>query len=235
MIMKKFIFILLAGFSVIISAQAQASSIILEPKVVVVRVGETFTLQVVIDPLGSSQYTTRFSITFPPDRLEVTSFVFGNNWLAVPQPLYDLLDNQRGRLIKTGGWPKGFSSPVSFGVITFRAKKAGDSVINVSSQSFILDATNKSTLTSRPQVRVVAVGGPLPPVSTIEPLLDLPAGEPNLFDISLTPEQVISRRSMMFFTLLFLIAIFLGITGRFIFVWFKRRLIEQKIKNDKDF
>ena len=72
--------LILAGFSVIISAQAQASSIILEPKVVVVRVGETFTLQVVIDPLGSSQYTTRFSITFPPDRLEVTSFVFGNNW-----------------------------------------------------------------------------------------------------------------------------------------------------------
>lgn len=212
----------------------QASSIIFKPDVITSQVGETFTLPVVVDPAGSWQYTVRFSVAFRPDLLEATSFVFGPNWIAVPQPGYDSLDNRRGELIKTGGFANGFSSPVLFGTVTFRAKGPGDSAIAVGPQSFILDAKNRSTLESRPQARIIAAGGPILEASSIEPLPNLPSGEKNIFDISLTPEQKPTRHSTAFFILLFAIAGFLGIIGQIIFVWVKRRSFMKKIKHDKD-
>lgn len=176
----------------IIASSAQASSFILKPNVFAVQAGETFTLPVVVDPAGKSQYTVRLSITFTPDLLEVTSFVFDQNWIVVSQPRYDILDNKQGQLIKTAGFPRGFLSPAPFGTIIFRAKGPGSSVISFDSQSFVLDAKNKSTLESRPQVKVVATEASVPKasvpnISSVAPLPNLPVGETNLFDISAKP------------------------------------------------
>jgi len=170
-----------------IASSVQASSFILKPNVFTVQVGKTFTLPIVVDPAGKSQYTVRLSITFPPDLLEVTSFTFGQNWIAVSQPGYDTIDNKQGKLIKTAGFPKGFSSPVSFGTIIFKAKGPGTSAISADSKSFVLNATNKSTLESRPQVKVVAAETSVPNASSIAPLPSLPVGETNLFDINAKP------------------------------------------------
>ena len=85
----------------IIASSVQASSFVLKPNVFAVQVGKTFALPVVVDPAGKSQYTVRLSIAFPSDLLEVTSFAFGQNWIAVSQPKYDVLDNKQGQLIKT--------------------------------------------------------------------------------------------------------------------------------------
>jgi hypothetical protein len=225
--------VLLAGLAA--ATAAQASSFIFEPNVVTMQVGKTFALPVVIDPTGFPQYTVRFYITFPPDLLEVTSFDFGPNWLAVPQPGYDSLDNQRGELIKTAGFPRGFSAPVSFGTITFRATGPGDGAIAVGPQSFVLDAKNSNTLESRPQVRVIAAEGSAPKAESVEQLPNLPpTGEKNIFDVSLVPEQKTSRPSIAFFLLLFAAAALLGIIGRFVVVWFRRRSFMQKMKHDKD-
>ena len=186
--MKKslFIFLLLVGFTT--ASSAEASSVIFEPNVITVQNGKMFTLPVVIDPSGIPQYTVRLAITFPPDLLEVASFAFRENWLAVPQPGYDSVNNIVGELIKTGGFPKGFSSPVPFGTITFRAKAGGESMIIVGTQSFVLDAENRSTLDFRPQVRIVATVGSPGKASSIKPPPDLPQGEQNLFDINLIPQ-----------------------------------------------
>ena len=181
-----FIFLLLVGLTT--ASSAEASSVIFEPNVITVQTGKTFTLPVVIDPLGIPQYTVRLAIVFPPDLLEVTSFAFGENWLAVPQPGYDSINNIRGELIKTGGFPRGFSSPVSFGTITFRAKVGGDGMIIVGTQSFVLDDGNRNTLDFRPQVRIVATVGSPGKASSVKPPPDLPQGETNLFDINLIPQ-----------------------------------------------
>ncbi len=175
--------ILLVGLAA--AAPAEASSVVFTPNVIAVQVGRTFTLPVVVDPAGKPQYTVRLALTFPPDLLEITSFTFDPNWIAVPQPHYDLIDNKRGELIKTAGFPKGFSSPISFGTITFKAKGAGDNRIVVETQSFMLDASDKSTLESRSQVRIVITEGQPPKTSSIALLPNLPPGETNLFDVTL--------------------------------------------------
>lgn len=185
---KLIIYILLLGSGLATASYAHASSIIFEPNVITAHVGQTFTLPITIDPGDSPQYTVRLDAAFPPNVLEVTAFSFSQDWLAIPQPGYDSINNQVGQLIKTAGWPKGFSAPQLFGTITFRAKQAGDSAIVLGLKSFVLDAKNISTLESRPQTRVFISEGSAPQGPSLEPLPNLPVGEQNLFDISLTPE-----------------------------------------------
>lgn len=180
----------LAVLGVIISNPhiTEASSFVFPSKVITVEKGQTFTMPVIVDPSGEKNYTVRFTLGFPSNILEVTSFTFDPSWLAVPQPGFDLIDNKIGQFIKTAGFPKGFSVPESFGTVTFRAKMSGEAVITVGPQSFVLNAENKSALESRPQVRVFVTEGQAPKPSSTEPLPNLPQGETNLFDISLEPQ-----------------------------------------------
>lgn len=169
-------------------SETNASLFVFQNKVMTVESGQTFMMPVAIDPSGLKNYTVRFTLGFPSDMLEVTSFDFAPTWLAVPQPRYDLIDNKSGELIKTAGFPQGFSSSIPFGTVTFRAKSIGKSIIAVGPRSFVLNAENKSTLESRPQIRVIATEGGAGGASSTEPLPNLPQGETNLFDISLVPE-----------------------------------------------
>lgn len=180
-------FVILLGF-VAMPSETHASSFVFQSKVITVEKGQTFTMPVVIDPSGEKNYTVRFTLGFPSDILEVTSFTLSPSWIAVPQPGYDLIDNTRGEFIKTAGFPKGFSLPESFGTVTFRAKAAGEANITVGPRSFVLNGESKSTLESRPQVRVIATEGLVPKAPSITPLPNLPPGETNLFDINLIPQ-----------------------------------------------
>ena len=85
---------------------AEASSFVFPNKVIIVKSGQAFTLPVTLDPSGEKNYTVRFTLGFPQDILEVTSFTFAPSWLAVPQPGYDLIDNKSGQFIKTAGFLK---------------------------------------------------------------------------------------------------------------------------------
>ncbi len=234
--MKKFLatfFIFIIGFTAV--SRAEASSVIFKPNVVSVQVGKTFTLPVVIDAEGTQQYTVRLFLTFSPDLLEVTSFSFAPNWIVLSQPGYDSIDNKQGELIKTAGFPKGFSTPASFGTITFRAKNSGESAIIVGPKSFILDARNNSTLSSRPQVRVIVTkGAVVPEVPSVQPLPNLPAPPQNIFDIISVPSPTGNRLSVVFLIILFIVAALLGIIGRIIFVKLGHWLIIRKTKHDKD-
>lgn len=152
--------------------------------------GATFTVPVTINPTDDKSYTVRFALDYPPEMLEVTSFTFAPNWLAVPQPRYDLIDNVGGHLVKTAGFPGGFSDLQSFGIVTFRAKKSGTAAVAVGAQSFILNAKNTSTLESRPQMQIVITEVFVPEVSrpVAVPLPSLPVEKENLFDIGITPQ-----------------------------------------------
>lgn len=172
------------------ASSAEASSFVFQSKIITVEKGQTFMMPVVIDPSGLKNYTVRFTLGFPPDVLEVTSFTFAPHWLAVPQPRYDLIDNKSGELIKTAGFPQGFSLPEPFGTVTFRVKTVGKAIITVGPRSFVLNAENKSTLESRPQVRVIATEGGAGTAPSAESLPNLPQGETNLFDIISEPIKV---------------------------------------------
>ena len=104
---------------------------------------------------------------------------------------------------------------------------------SVGSQSFIANAENTSTLESRPQARVVAAAVSVPSASSIKPLPHLPLGQKNIFDVGLAPAQTASGPGWIFFTLLFAAAMLLGIIGRFVFAWFRRRSLMKKMKYDK--
>ena len=190
--------LLLAGFGV--ASRAEASVISFTPTAITAQAGTSVTLQVMVDPSGVAQYTTRLALSFPPNLFEVTSFAFNPSWIALAQPGYDLIDNTHGELIKTGGYPKGFSSPTAFGTITLRAKASGQGVIALESQSFTLDGSNKSTLPSGPQVQVSVAQSsapPAPPAPAVAPQKAAPpagAATPPLessplFDLTSEPSQ----------------------------------------------
>ena len=160
---------------------AQASTIQFQTNTVNVQPGDTFTVRITMVPDAPAQYTARFILQFPPQLLAVSSFSLDSRWIPLPQKGYDLIDNTGGQIIKTAGFPGGFKSPTTFGTITFKAKAAGTGLLTVGSNSFVLNAQNKSTLSARPQIalRVGNTTGVLAvPVS-------LPAGQPNLFDVRL--------------------------------------------------
>lgn len=217
---------------------ASASSVIFESDAVLTQTGGTFTLPLSVDPAGSPQYTVRINVAFPPDLLQVASFAFSKDWIAVSQPGYDIIDNKRGTLVKTGGFPKGFSSPVTFGSIVFRTKGAGAGAVVVGPESLVLNEKNANTLEARPQILVTAAERSVFKEPSAQPLPEEPPpsdlAEKNIFDIGLVPEQTASRPSTAFFLLLFAVAAALGIAGRFIFVLIRRRLIIKKLKHDKE-
>ncbi|MEK7192677.1 MAG: hypothetical protein AAB682_00895, partial [Patescibacteria group bacterium] len=52
-----------------------------------------------------------------------------------------------GTLIKSAGYPSGFSSSVPFGTISFRAKKAGTGIIKIGNGSLAFEANSQMALT----------------------------------------------------------------------------------------
>lgn len=136
------------------SLHVSASGFLLSDSTITVSAGQTFSLPVSVDPYEEGQYTVRLVAQFSPEVLEVADFSFASSWLALSQPGYDLVDNTNGQLVKTAGYPQGFTVAQTFGTITFRAKQAGETTIAVGAQSFILNAENTDTLHSRPQALV---------------------------------------------------------------------------------
>ncbi len=178
----------LAGW-LVVPLVTQASSFDVSRNIITVVQGQNFTVPVTINPAGEKSYTARFTLGYPADLLEVTSFTFASSWLPLSQSGYDLIDNSNGQLIKTAGFPQGFSTAQAFGTVTFHTKQAGQAVLTVGPQSFILNAQNQSTLESRPQIQVVinqSLVTPAPAVP-LAPLPSLPAEKKNIFDLGLAP------------------------------------------------
>lgn len=145
--MKKIKFGLLTLLTLVFSASfVSASTFVLSPSESTFKPGQSFSLIVSVDPQGSKVYTSKMSLTFPADILEVESFTFSNGWQALSQSGYDLVDNKSGSLIKTAGFTGGLSSKTNFGVVNFRVKKEGSAKVVVSSSSALYDENSKNVL-----------------------------------------------------------------------------------------
>jgi hypothetical protein len=172
--MKKSLFLItLIAAGVVLATSVWAATIIsLSPANVSVNQGRTFNLIISVNPQGIKNYTVKAELKYPADLLEVKSFSFGNNWMALVQPGYDLIDNTNGVLIKTAGYPAGTSSAVTFGTISFLAKKAGSGTIQVGNNSLALDSGNQNVLSStlaQASVNITAPVSPPAPAPTPTP------------------------------------------------------------------
>ncbi len=160
------IFSAVAALFIAMPAMA-ATSVSLSPSTINTVEGNNFNMLVMVNPQGVGNYTTKLVFNFPADLMEVTSFNFGDGWMPLTQSGYNLVDNTNGTLIKTGGYPAGYTSGVTFGTISFHAKKSGNGAIKVLSTSVSYDANNNNALGSTlPQTTVAISAIPVAPVKT---------------------------------------------------------------------
>lgn len=154
---------------ILASSAMAATTISFSPTNINVNSGEDFNLVISLDPQGIKNYTVKAEVDYPSDLLEVKSFNFSQDWMAITQSGYDLIDNTNGRLIKTAGYPGGISAAATFGTITFSAKKAGQGTINLGSDSIALDSGNQNLLAgplSQSSVEITAPAAPSTQPST---------------------------------------------------------------------
>ncbi len=153
---KKIFSLILVGLVFGITAFA-ATIISLSPANISVKQGQNFNLAVSVNPQSVKNYTVKLEMKYPADILEVKSFSFDDAWSQLKQPGYDLIDNAGGTLIKTAGYPGGFTSGASFGTIVFKAKKSGDAVIQITGNSLALNADNQNIIGGLPVETLVTI------------------------------------------------------------------------------
>jgi len=168
--MKKYLLTILLGAfgTMVIAAPAlAATSVSFAPVNVSVRQGQTFTLTIGVNPQGVKNYTAKTELHYPADLLEVKSFTFAPSWMPLAQTGYDLTDNTNGVLIKTAGYPGGVSSALTFGTVSFLAKKSGNGTITLNSgNSLALDANNQNVIAGASVQTAVAISAPAPTPTT---------------------------------------------------------------------
>ncbi|MES3031251.1 MAG: cohesin domain-containing protein [Patescibacteria group bacterium] len=142
-----------------------ATNVVFTPATASITAGQTFTMTVAINPNGASNYAEKVEIKYPAGMLEVRNFTLNSAWTALNQPGYDLIDNANGVLIKSAGYPAGFTSTATFGTITFYAKTAGTASVSVGSNSIAFDANSQSTLVGTPAT--VTIGAYVAPATPI--------------------------------------------------------------------
>lgn len=146
--MKK-IFFIVAVLGVVLTSVNYASATTLSflPTKLTVVEGQKIELIVVAIPENNERnYTASIELKYPSDIFEVKSVTYWKGWVPVVRPDYDVDDSEKGLLIKTAGYPEGFTEQKVFAVVTFNAKKSGSGSITFGSNSFVLDANNWDTL-----------------------------------------------------------------------------------------
>ena len=160
---KKSIFtIILSGLGMMVLAMPvfAAASLSLSPVNVNVTEGQNFSVVIAVDPQDVKNYTVKVELEYPADLVEAKSFTLGSDWMALSQSGYDLIDNTNGVLVKTAGYPGGLSSAATFGTVSFLAKKAGDGIIKIASDSIVLNEENQNVLITPLTETFVAVASP---------------------------------------------------------------------------
>lgn len=144
--------------AVVLASPALAVTIVsLSPASINVGSGQNFNVSITVNPQGVSNYVEKVELKYPADILEVKSFTLGNAWMALTQPGYDLIDNTNGVLLKSAGYPSGFSSATTFGTVSFYAKKAGNGKITVGNNSLAFEVNSQSSLSGSPVLFTITV------------------------------------------------------------------------------
>ena len=210
-ITKKFIFTIIFGVLetiVLVTPVLAATTLLFAPANIDVAEGEDFTMRVVANPeRGIKSYTIKLELEYPADLLEVKSFTIADNWMQLNQSGYDLIDNTNGLLIKTAGFPGGFSGPITFGTASFLAKKEGEGIIKVGEDSFVLDSASQDVLGGFLDETLVKIAA-LPPEEEIIPEEE---ATPALFDILIAPvARQVQKKPYLPIIIVILILIIVG-------------------------
>lgn len=173
---KKFFVSLVLFLSVLVPQISLASSISLRSSSTKVEPTKTFTLSIYTDPKSVASYTAQINLKFPVDLVSVESFTYNSAWLPLTPSGYDLIDNTNGKLIKTAGYPNGFSTETLLGTVVFKAKKAGAVVISTERDSYILDVDSNNTLNTYGSFSITASTPTVtpPPSTTTPPVVKTP-------------------------------------------------------------
>ncbi len=150
-----------------------------------VKVGELFTVPIVLNAQGQLIDTIRLRFVFEPDHLEAVRFVLGSTFPNVSPGGF--IDNTSGVLYQGGftiNEPNGASS--TFGQITFRAKIEGATTLTVDGASLLLYAGDRTNAGAGDSSSTLIVKGE-PTIPTQEPQAVDSHGTP-LFSVSLTHE-----------------------------------------------
>lgn len=191
--------LMVLGMVALTAPVSAATTLLLTPVSVEHAKSGSFTLTIVVNPQGVKNYTVKAELDYPADIVAVKSFTFANDWLPLIKSGYDLMDNARGVLIKTAGYPGGISGPTVFGTVLFSPKKAGSGTIKVGGSSLALDAQSKNVFGSPTKAVVVITAPAAPPAKEVTP--QVPQEEilppeatttpvpptPPLFDIKIGP------------------------------------------------
>ncbi len=237
---KKFLIYALVFVGITAATFASAATFSMSPANISVTEGQNFSVNILVDSQNSASYTGKLEFKYSPALLEVKSFSFGDNWMPISQPGYDLIDNAGGILIKTGGYPGGFNSKTLFGTITFRAKKVSDGIMQITTDSMALDSESKNIVSGLPISALVSIVKRSPVVVLKTPESDIASDTaPNqeqkemvaVTDQALPPEAVAENKSLLSATIVNLNITFGGLLvvlvafliGFFIYMRFKRK------------
>lgn len=164
---------------------AYAASIHASTQAVQAFAGAQLIVRYTVYPEGNPVYTVKLAMGFPVDRLKLVSFVYGSGWIELSQPGYDEIDNASGSFIKTGGYPKGISSPTLFGTATFQVLQNGSSTIGLQDASLVLDSTNANVLDDSAAAQTLVVAATPAPSTSSGPAST--SSSSALFDVTVAP------------------------------------------------
>lgn len=124
--------------------EVNAATLSTAPAIVNVVAGQTFSLPVTVDTQGAKVVTVKAQIVYPAGAIEATGFSFGSGWTQLSQPGYDSMGS--GTMIKTAGFPSGFTGTKVLGTATFRALTAGQATITFSNSGSLALSDQSQTL-----------------------------------------------------------------------------------------
>lgn len=138
-IIESCVLILILAFSFVIPVLAAGPSFSFSPATASVKVGDTFTIDILVSATGIPLDTARAEVSFPTDKLEATGFAIGA--LFPQQASFNVIDNQNGLLYEGGAILGGATtSDGTFGRITFKAKAQGSATLTFTNSSRLIQS-----------------------------------------------------------------------------------------------
>lgn len=135
-----------------------AATISFTPAEISVTDGQSFSIVISADAGDEKIVTVKAALSYPADVLEPVSFSFAPNLIQLSQPGYDQMKD--GVMIKTAGFPGGFTGTREFGTLTLRAKRAVAAIVSVSDTSLLLNAQSANRFAGARSL-AVTIGAPV--------------------------------------------------------------------------
>lgn len=156
-----------------------------------VKVGDSFNINVVVDPQGESLDTVRAVVSYPADKLKVIYFALNNLYPNVAPG--NFIDNNNGLLSQGGAIFGGqVSTSGTFGVITFEALAEGEATISATNSCRLISAGEEKIDLSSLGSAVITISKKF--VEEVEPAqspADIEAGE----EVEIPAGQIIVQSS----------------------------------------